>query len=226
MSSKVRIQGLKFPFLIHKRNKGHVDVVGDCKFEAICNIKPYEFMLYLVKYSKTLITNQTIIDISTELLDVFSSFQFSLQINFDYMIDRISANYLMAPYPLSCCFLSQYDPDRKVQKGGMEVTVPIRISKYAHSEGLLKFTIFDPKTIFFEDLLDFILTNCHTRIYPVLSLQDKNKIGRLIDSGKEPEEYIEILKQCKMGLECKAVLYTKDIFNMYNMEYEEEWKTG
>jgi len=222
--STVRIFGLKFPFLIHKRNKGHVDVVGDCNFEAACKIKPYEFILYLIKYSKTLVTNQTITDMSEELLDVFPLRHFSLQINFNYLVDRVSASYLMAPYALQCCFLSQYSNDLKIQKKGMEITIPVRISKYSNSDGILKFTVFEPNTIFFEDLLDFVLINCHTRIYPILSLQDRNKIGGLIDPGKEPEEYVEILKKCRLGLGGKVVLYTKDIFNMYNMEYEEEWK--
>lgn len=218
----VNIKDVKIPFLIHKRNKGHVDVTGSFSFRLEGPpADPCEFLLYMTKYSRALITVETLEEISHDINAAFSPTQFSLELSFGYLIDRVSANYLVAPYELRCGFISEKCAG--ISKSGLFVEVPVRIKKFYNSEGLLKYTATAPNTLYFEDLFDHITKHCHTRIYPVLSVSDKHSLTDAIDSGLDPQEYLKILRKSPLGTGGTASIFVKDVYDMYTMEIKETW---
>lgn len=217
-----KISNLKFPFLIHKRNKGHAEVLGICDFEANTYLEAYEFLIYLIKYSKTLITIDELHAMFEDILEFFSITECKFNLNFSHFIDRASINYLLSPYELQCSYV--YTVSNGVKKAGMSIIVPVNFKSYNNFMGTLKYVIYEPKTLFFEDIFDFVLKNCHIKIYPILSIQDMSKLQNIFDMGKDPGDYIHILENDKtLGNHGEIIVYYKDIYSMYHLEIAKTW---
>lgn len=216
-----KITNLKFPFLIHKRNKGHAEVLGVCSFEADSNVEAYEFLLYLTKYARTLITPVEFSLIFEELKDYFSITYSKFQIDFSHFLDRASINYLISPFELRCSYLCEVTPE--INRLGMSITLPVPFKEYNNFMGELTYTVIDSKTLFFEDLFDFVLKNCSLRIYPILSNQEANLVSNLSNLGKNPWEYVKLLQQPVYGDHGQVSVVYNDIYSMYNLEVSEKW---
>lgn len=221
--SRAKISRVKLPFFIHKRNKGHADVVGDVSLEACGPHSDFsEILLYLMKYSKCLITPDTILEMTQEITESFKTSSFSLDIKFGYILDRISANYLVAPFELPCAFVSHRDGIQPIDYG-MSISVPVQIKRFYNPQGFLEYTVKSPTTLYFEDLFDHVLQTCQTRIYPVISDNDRQKILDMIDAGRDPQEYLDAIKNQSPGAGGVACVRTNDVYCTYTMEVQNQW---
>lgn len=216
----ITLESIRIPFLIRKRNKGHNEIESSLSVSTHSEASIFEFLILFFRYSRSLLTYDSFRDISETLGRDFQLSSFSLKIDFHYLIDRVSINYSTAPFPLECSFISENIKGE--QKVGMSISVPIRISSFYNNQGTLKLTVFDSSTLFFEDLLDYVVKASKVRLFPILSSED----FLLLDSSlrdKSPQDYLDSVKGCSLGKSGRCIVEVSDFYNMYKIRIQEEW---
>jgi hypothetical protein len=92
----------------------------------------------------------------------------------------------------------------------------------------MDFFVYHPADfVHFEDLFDHVHQFTGIRTYPIISYSDKEFLKPVLDKGKTPKEYFNILerscKEKKLGLAAFVKICTTDVYNIYNIEYEKTW---
>lgn len=221
MQKLIKLDNIRIPFLIRKRNKGHNEIESTLSLSALSQADPFEFLLLFFRYSRSLLTYDSFKIIVETFQRDFQLSNFSLDINFNYLIDRVSVNYSTAPFPLKCSFVSR--EFKGEQKTGMSLTVPIKVSSFYNNSGNLSLTIFDPSTLFFEDILDYVVKSSKVKLFPVLSSQDFPLLETTLVKDKLPQEYLDSVRGCVLGKFGECRVEVSDFYNMYKMEVQERW---
>lgn len=221
MQKLITLNDIKMPFLIRKRNKGHNEIDSIVSFSALTQVEPFEFLILLFRYSRSLLTYDSFNALVDTLQKDFQLTNFSLSVNFNYLIDRVSVNYSTAPFPLKCEFISK--EFKGEQKSGMTISVPIKVTPFYNNSGNMTISLFDSSTLFFEDILDYIVKVGKVKLFPILSSQDFPLLEASLSQDKLPQEYLNLLRGCTLGKHGECIIEVSDFYNMYKLRIKEEW---
>jgi hypothetical protein len=221
-----KIQSIKIPLIIPRRNKGHQEIV--CSFDistsSILNVE--DFIQYLIPYMKTTCVKDFPMTIAKTLKNFLSLSDLAMEIKFLYHLDRASAKFENSTYELACIYKILLESTHEVFSMG--ISIPIRIFDVFPIPSTMDFFVYHPADfVHFEDLFDHVHQFTGIRTYPIISYSDKEFLKPVLDKGKTPKEYFNILerscKEKKLGLAAFVKICTTDVYNIYNIEYEKTW---
>jgi hypothetical protein len=220
------IRPVKIPLFIPCRNKGHQEIVCNFNISTASIINAEDFIQYLVPYVRTTCTRDFPIVIANMLKNTMSLSDVTVEISFLYHLDRASAKYESSTFELSCIYKTSLEFGHEVFSMG--ISVPVRMYDVFPIQGTMDFFVYHPSdSLHFEDLFDHVHQFTGIRTYPIVSHSDKEFLKPVLDKGKTAEEYFNILekscKEKKLGIAASAKIFTTDVYNIHDLEYEKTW---
>lgn len=221
------ILDVSVPFFVPKRGRGHVDVLGKVNVSAAGVKDPLEFAKYISKFGKSTCNSETVIDMGKSLVKGLGLSELVMEIKFLYSTDRLSQSLEETFYGVNCGYSVIYRKEHF--RVGIYVEVPIRLKEAEHFQfGLLHLELFDPiDVMFFEDIVDYAVRFADVKLYPFLTVSDREKAGNLESSTKTVQEHLLNIRDsvvrkhiCKSGF---IAIKSKDMYGMYKFEQTLSW---
>lgn len=221
-----QLSALKLPLIIPKRKKGSTEVLANCSVKGAGVTSSVDFVGYLRPYANVLCDRSIPLEILGSMQEKSQAKNLNLNIGFNYHLDRATPTYEPTFYELYCFYDAVYVQNK--QELSMGITIPIRLSQVGFiGVGELSIIIREPKIAFFEDLLDNVQKYLGIRIYPITSDAEEMVAGKVIDTGKTVKEYMQLLSDVsgfnKISRGGRALISTKDVYNMYEIITEVTW---
>lgn len=220
------VENVQIPILIPLRGKGHFETLCSCSFSSSSEfVNPADYVRFFVPYGKRTCTVDTPLQIAEEISRAFKLSTFTLEMRFSLLLDRTSPSYqetyfnLPCKYTVTCAYedIAHY----------MGISLPVRVLDVHPIPGILSFAVKNPKSLFFEDLVEHVQRSVGTVIYPIGNEQDRAKLKDIIDLGKSAYEYLTALEETcvkkKLGKGGIASVRTSDVYRMYDFRYHISW---
>jgi len=219
-----RLVGIKIPTVIPKRNKGHHEVMCECTVEVDeGHLKDITMSIeYLTSLIKNTCSVHTPLELATNIYKKERLSTLRLDLNFLYHLDRASASYKSSFYEMPCFYKVQLMENQRSFEMG--VVIPVRVKEALSVAGQLVFSVFTPKEIYFEDILDYAQKKTGIKLYPTVCFEDKEKLSFMLDEGMTVTEYISALSDTKelnrLGEKIKLQIRYPNVYNTYEEHYE------
>ena len=225
---KSSIGNVSIPILISKRNKGHIET--SCTFHIQTNvyIDQLRFIPYIMSLNGLSLTRDSLEELSKTIAEDLKVDIINIEATFRYPLDKVSIEYKTILYYFKCGYTCSYD----IKKGttfSITLEQPVRIKDFYSPSGKLYFSIENPdKKIYFEDLVDHIQKQGRFIFYPPVSVEESVKL-KDDPNGVVFHPYdilVNVQDACKLkeiGNGGKIGINFKDVYNIYDMNYELTW---
>jgi hypothetical protein len=220
-----QIKDFKLPLLIPKRNKGHNEVLSHITVKINGSHDPEDLIQAILSISSKVVSPTLFYDLMQQIFDDFQISNISFNTSFHYHLDRTSPKYHPSTFELLCSYRAEVK--NNIIRFYMGIDLPVRIKGVFPLQGNLAFYIEEPHNVFFEDLLDHVQKYAGMKLYPIITSKEQTDLRSIIDTGKAPKEYLDILMNTSSIKELGKGGYVKisapDIYSIYKVSYSVIW---
>ena len=220
------IRDFKLPFFVPKRNKGHNEVLVRFLIKSWNFQDSEDFIQVILPFSKTVLSAESLKEIAREIKEGLDLENFFIQASFLFHLDRTSPRYFPSSHQLPCNY--ELFVENEILKIFMGIKLPVRVKGVFPLQGELSFSIEESKSVYFEDLLDHIQKHAGVKLYPKASSKEEEELKFLMDEGKTPQEYINILMNYtslkELGEGGVAHISFMDVYSNYILSQEGSWE--
>jgi len=224
-----RLNNIRLPFLVPKRGKGHVEVLGEVFISCSSRVDPRELLPTIMKMGGETLNAAALVAFLTQVapkLDILpgSAEGCSLAVSFPLPMLRLSPSLSHTVHIVLPCSLST---DIRGGRTTTSVEVPVRILNSIAVRGTARCSVTSWQEVFVEDIFDYVLAVGKTVLYPATTVQEEMLLSNVLPPGEPP---VELASQIAMKLQIKypsttgkVVVGFSDFYGVYDIEYEHTW---